>query len=102
MTAENERPPPLHSRVLTSLRETFFPAAFRDMLRGLREEWNEAGRQIDAEDDAAWNHRARLRAQRQIADELLTNPNISMRDVIRRYWEAGKPKPPSPTPPAHE
>ncbi len=111
MTAENERPPPLHSRVLTTLRETFFPAAFIDWLRGgtglpgdidsISFEWE------TEEERAAYyaahpeSHAARRTEQRRILREWReSNYAMPMGELTRRYWHAGKP--PRPTPPTNE
>ncbi len=97
----DERPPPLHSRVLTTLRDAFFPAAFVDYLRDEWELWKTVSRQVDEEAAAEDPDYARLLEQRRIAREFKPGTD-DLSDFIRRYWEAGKPKPSSPQPPTNQ
>ncbi len=104
MSNENERPPPLHTRVLTTLRDAFFPAVFREWIREERDLWRQVSAEVDAEREAYYrahpeSHAARRAEQRRILREFDQNPEAFPGfELTRRVWEAGKPRKPSPPP----
>ncbi len=110
----NERPPPVASRLLATLRDAFLPPAVAEYLHREYELWRMASRSaLDEFEPQPDDERDRLLAQRHIADELIRNPErFTVRETFRKYWAAGRPSatpgsgaprgdaPPRGTPPA--